>query len=971
MKKKFAKLCLGLTLGAMTLTGCGNSSFAFPGGESGGGGFPGLNSNAGGGGGGTNGYSGDKTRSVGTITNMPASKYKDSTLDKIEELTTYMFGDGDGDKDYVAKRNQEVVDAMLAFKIGDNLAVAICDFVPSSTLVRNYKSTSEWIDAFVDFCYDGLKILNSVDWSNMAAFFEKINELYKKARVEEDGEPTSYSNIRDYLSPSIDGNGKYNCLSYRQYQCLKKFNQTQNDAGLNDIINAYSFYDTFAYTDEQAKEYQDYKNGTGDEYEEYYIFPQEIISFVKNHAKSYKSTLINKLKLIVDAIGECFKNTPELFSYFFGVHENEDDVYYDYNERGRDEILIPYTYTDSYGYTYNDTRWFYSDYQGEQAEARTVTRQLFLSFLKNRNIIVGLFKSVYADNEFGNLLIDVAKEIVVPMLTKSYPQTENNKKVLNNLTSRLKALSGKHIAAVANLAVKVADEVSSEDIANLFFNDYDEGSFNWEAFIDLFKKNYSKFGKILSSTSASDKKLINEVAAIFGIDIFDQLTHFLTIFEKAGTIEDEKDYETVNSQMSSWSSSLVQTVMKELALEYDDYYGNEEGVKIRAYFNYSPSMDDDYDSAIYKMRISYYDYFSYQDEYGRTSYSSVSVTYDVNSWNDYVQTARNNWERMDKNSLDSDDYNYYYHRYYLFSQMSLNDINVSNLNLNRVGYTNYEVSLTLGGKSYSYKSRVFVNPREADIVGLETLSLQRNGTANYYKNYSNDLFNYFNSCYIVDQYCDLYYYDSSSYGYTYLDTTKKGWNFVVRQVNEYDYSYFRYAFYYVVDPAELKTRYLQSESYSTGYYIEGDNSFYNTPYRYYYYQIGDIRFYESYSCSFNSAYVEGKTPNRRYTFIANDGRQYEMVIFGLNTRKVYNYDFRLGTALNEPINNGITMECSRVYIYYRYSLTLDGYQYTISGNGDYFDNVYIYNFTYVDNTVNFTYNGETFTFRNVTFPSYY
>ena len=243
MKMKLAKFCLGLTLGALTLSGCGGGSGDNP--------FGGGENPFGGGGGGagndgvTNGtvqtYTGDKSRTVGTITDRPVTQYNAATTQKINGMLSYLGSFSD------TTRN-EFVDCLLSLKIGDNLASAICDFVTRAESFAHTEGTTKYLDSIVDYSYDALKILNSVDFDNAVTFMNKINEIRLEHYLESGDGYTEYENIRDYLAPSLDGSH----LSYKQYKGLKKLQDKVNNVYLDDILADYSFYDTFIYTNTQS-----------------------------------------------------------------------------------------------------------------------------------------------------------------------------------------------------------------------------------------------------------------------------------------------------------------------------------------------------------------------------------------------------------------------------------------------------------------------------------------------------------------------------------------------------------------------------------------------------------------------------------------------------------------------------------------------------------------------------------------------
>ena len=407
------------------------------------------------------GYQGNQSRTIETINNTPVSQDQPATMEKIRAFTAMVHGDGVG---------QDMVDAfaecMLAFNIGDELACEFCDFMLSSTTVgQDIINEDNYADLLADYYYNALKLLNSVDFGTAANFFTVLNRKYKEMCTKGDYYDVSNMTIIDYYNPSYG----YDYLSYAEYMDLKSHLSDYDNADLTAIVSAYdSAYSSFKFTDSQIASFNEAMAERQEEADRMIVVPDYFISFLRNHAAQSKTMLMNKLKLVVDATTEF---APLVLDYTRRItgssyYEHSDSIHVE-NPNGYGTSLYHYENDDDSSYTEFTIR----DYAAK--------------FLEKRQIVLGLAQSILTDEQFGDLIIDAASEVILPLLRDVFPENEHNNAIFTRLNTKINALSGKHIKALASFLLKVINEVYDDDIINLLVAYNDETPDDFDILIKL------------------------------------------------------------------------------------------------------------------------------------------------------------------------------------------------------------------------------------------------------------------------------------------------------------------------------------------------------------------------------------------------------------------------------------------------------------------------------------------------------
>lgn len=928
MKSKIAKFLIGLSMGAMTLSACSFLPKKSSKEES----LVPTSAYNNGVGQEVQPYTGNPNRTVGQIPNTPVSSYKPETMAKITSLVELIHGSA----------SDEMVDAfancMLAFKLGDEMACAVCDFViDSSNMSSEILDDQNYSETLVNYYYQALKILNSADFGQAANFFTELNRIYKEICTKDSYYDSSIS-IIDYYSPSYG----YNYLSYGEYLDIKQNLSDYNNSELNNIISSYdSAYGSFQFTDAQVARYQEAMRERQQEADNMIVVPTYLISFIRNHAASSKDMLINKLKLIVDASAEFAPLVLDAVGKTSGSSSSYSNYIYLNTSNGYGLSL----YDDSGNSNSNRTEYTIRDYAAK--------------FLEKRQIVLGLAKSILADEQFGDLLVDAAIEVLIPLLKDIYPDTANNRTVFSRLTTKLNSLSGKHIAALANFLLRTINQIYDDDVINFLVFYYGEGEFDSFAFGD---KYIDKLTQVISGLTASDKALITELVQVLGFDLFDEISKFTKIY-KEKNLSTEQGEEAFYNAMSELWNQIGEKMYNTIGLTYDESgSGSDSGSQNDPYAY--PRVNSSLGSITQGMSqsdiasnvsISYENRYYIQDDgsyYETRMYFSGTYA----TWNEEAQQAANEYA-----SLPSEERNTYYgYELYYRSQLTVSDFECSTVNTANCGYVDVQYSFKMNGETYTFSSTPLIAPNG----GLPTIAkLYLNDSKKYHFDSGSavapDIFEINDSFSI---------YDEVKGTYVSVTADKLGWNmYLSANTNSYytSYDYAAYA-YYVVDPATLSNRVCRVNT-EVGIYIEGENDFYRAPSIYTRYEYNGLEFYKNETMPIEAANVANKAPNAKYS-ASYQGELFSYVIFGRNSGEKARYQFDLYESISGEIKQPRSMS-AYVYIETRYQLEIEGTYYSIYRSQSYSDQT-LTNFTYTNNVISFRYDGQTFTFDATRLTNY-
>lgn len=923
MKSKIAKFLIGLSMGAMTLSACSFLPKKSSKEES----LVPTSAYNNGVGQEVQPYNGNPNRTVGQIPNTPVSSYQPATMAKIASFVELIHGSA----------SDEMVDAfancMLAFKLGDELACAVCDFViDSNNMSSSILDDPNYSETLVNYYYQALKILNSADFGQAANFFTELNRIYKEICTKDSSYYDTSISIIDYYSPSYG----YQYLSYREYIDIKQHLSEYNNSDLDALIASYdNAYGSFQFTDAQVARYQEAMRERQQEADNMIVVPTYLISFIRNHAAASKTMLINKLKLIVDASAEFAPLVLDAVGKTSGSSSSADNYLYVSTSNGYGVSLYDY----NEGSNSNRTEYTIRDYAAK--------------FLEKRQIVLGLAKSILADEQFGDLLVDAAIEVLIPLLKDIYPDTANNRAVFSRLTTKLNSLSGKHIAALANFLLRTINQIYDDDIINFLVYYYGEGEFDGFAFGD---KYIDKLTQVISGLTASDKALITELVQVLGFDLFDEISKFTKIY-KEKNVSTELGEEAFYNAMSELWNQISEKMYNTIGLTYDESGSGSSSGSQKDPYAY-PRVNSSLGSITQGMSqsditsnisISYENRYYIQEngEYYETG-MYFSGTYAT--WNERAQQAASEYNSLS----DSERNSYYGYELYYRSQLTVSDFECSTVNTANCGYVDVQYSFKLNGETYTFSSTPLIIPNG----GLPTI-------AKLY-NYSNNSSKYgFNSGSAVAP--DIYdINDSFSINDEVKGTTvnvtasKLGWNMYLSSNTDYYYSGYDYAayVYYVVDPATLSNKaYRVNEE--IGYYIEGESDFYQAPRIYTYYEDNGLEFYKTDVLPFEAANIGNKAPNNKYS-VSYQGDRYTYIIFGQNSSEKYRYEFQLNGTISGEIKQGRSMSAD-VYVGTCYRLEIENSYYSIY-KSQYYNNQTLTNFTYTNNVVSFKYDNQTFTF---------
>lgn len=948
MKKRIAKFLVSMGLIIPCLSGC--NFFAADGDQSAGdnqsdvvdnnqsgdqsqNGQSGGNGNNGGNGGGFfNGdtnvpvYTGDSTRTVGTIPNTPTDHYSEQTLAKITKMIrSFSLSTNTSIRDRIARY-------MIELEIGEEVANALCDTV-ISFVGQIPKSSFNSRDS-VNTWYNALKVLNSIDATKVSKLMRKINEEYEES--EKGYYNTSYQaeTILEYYNPDIGS------LSYKQFKEFKENKDNFKSEQLNAILDEYeSVFNNYYFSPDYVAHFEEYKAGLLEDDNEYYVyvFPEEVISFVEEHANDAKAILVSDLKLIIDA----FASSAYDFVDIFGESTNE----------------LSFETADGHSYYLSDNN--YTDR----------INQFFDLLFKNKNTTIGLINAILTDTRVANLLLDFVLDFLVPQAEARFAEEAETLAEIRQFKTRVSALSGAHVVALVSFAMKLFNQISQDDLAAVYLERYDyeerseEESFDWFALGDKYD---NILDNVIASLTAKEKSLIIETSQIFGFDLISELQNASRIYKGKDT-STEEGLEKLHDDMWEWAEPLLTKLYRPFHFLFSspDNYGYNNGSSyknprrmditehISFYFYNSHFYLNDTSSAI-QNRL-YFDVY-YEEEYENgdsRGYYCFDSSFGELSY--YIQSYAEMIDRYGEEEFIS---NYGRGRYLAIQELrniTFSDIQVS-LDTSKYGYLPLSISFKANGKVFSTSYDVEVSAY--DLPYLYTGNFEESGTNYYTNNSSYSLYRkVFKQGANVTVYNRYSYYDETST--TTLDTSTTGWHYYFQQEssgNNY------YLIYLVVDSSML-ANYVSYTYSRIGYAVEGANGFYSSPELDVYYEYEGMEIYTYMYLKAQDSYFENKSANQIYK-VNYGGFEFEYAIISRNSAAYTQYDFILDQPLSSTNITTPTQVQARVYKTCVYEVVIDGCLFIIGGDhSEETANATLTNFTLVDGVASFTYANKNYTFK--------
>lgn len=859
-------------------------------------------------------YEGDTSREVGKINNVPVDSYKAETLAKIKHLATIIPG-GRFDQDLY----DDFVEYMLAMGVGDELAVEFCDFMDNTyhismkgfnaldTSVLGAKGAN-----FVDLCYQGLKIINSYDLTKIDGLFTKLNEFAVRSLREE----YDSLDLASYCNVQING------LQPSNMKGLKIVNGKINNADLNNIVTKYEdALEHYNYDEEAVRNFNNYKAELEERINETFIIPQRLFNFAKAHANEAKEIIVKDLKLIVDAYG----------GLAFDIAEAQKNN----NASFRTDFI------DS-EYGYHNSRYYYVD-SGE------IARSIVEPVLKNKDKIIGLLKGIIADVKLGNLLLDAINEVGLPEIEERFKDNKEIAPKIAQLKTKVNALSGKHISALASFVLKIINQISVEDLTNLFLGYRGVEELNP---FDLGDKYIAKLDQVIAGMTAEEKQLILQLGQIFGVDIVSELKEFSTIY-KNKNIETEAGQQKFQEDIQKWSSEIYEALYENIlylmnAETYEEEHHEGGGQAEPA------QKDEDY----------YLDVYIEKTIYMNSTVNVNDVYINLNNEREKIdlwgtveqinQRAAEMAQRLaeltpeDRQGMGDEELQ----RMEIDSQTTVENASIE-IDTSKCGYTPFTFTFSVRGQEYSYKGHVSIA-----VSGLDYYRASYIYDKNSY-GYSENILNGDGHTFAVKKDAEVYaegYYDEGG-NQIKLDTSATGWHFLTYK-DSYSEQYSSYVLYFVTTDADLLAHEVSSRN-NVGVVFSNGTGWETTPCIEHTLSIDGLRFYYSTRLDFSSNLISGKAVDKKYSTTV-DGVTYDYVIVDAAKPASVRYSFTLNENLTSdivtPTQKEVKLEVER-----RYATEIDGIIYTLYSYAP-ATNVTVNNFTYIDGVINFTYQGVNYKF---------
>ena len=572
--------------------------------------------------------------------------------------------------------------------------------------------------------------------------------------------------------------------------------------------------------------------------------------------------------------------------------------------------------------------------------------------LANKEMYIGILKSIISDEDTLDLLIDVAVEVIIPMYKQGIINENVDEDKADALATKLKAINGKQAKTFVTFLLKALNIVDNKDLQD-FANvcaDYESEEGISEEDINTVYAIGDKYSPLLSelikSLTTADKADIAAVGQVIGLDILNEINAFLMIYN-AKNLATEDGQEAFFTAVQTWYGAIQETLYENVLFMLQSKTGPHIGPVGPEEEEEQPLSFGFQEEPIMGQTITADDIAIYFNSYNDYAYELNG--YNVSEWNSRVQQAKDFLVEYAAMEPEEQEWN----RYEYESSLEIATLEITNFRLSidtsKCGKMPYTVSYTFLSKSYTYKGTADVS-----VEGLETI--EKAGLSGTYGYADQEIFT------SSGKYAAEIVYKDSDIKFTYekrtlneeygwydsepvsvsVDTSKVGWHIFLQESGEYEGVYYC-SVYYVVDRAKLN-EYILSESSNTGYLIEGKTSFTNSAYYRVSYSVenGDIRWGMNKTLySLSEEELKNKPLNQEITYVDEQGISYKYVIVSQSSLvgsyysiSVYTNDaLFMSNWTNEMIekynsnNSGLNFY---IYKYYVYSFKLDDTDHTFS-----------------------------------------
>ncbi len=349
------------------------------------------------------------------------------------------------------------------------------------------------------------------------------------------------------------------------------------DTGFQNAVDALVNNDRLVYTASQIKEYEDYKKSYSGQTIDY---SSVVGDFITNVVAKKKNTFISFFKLLVDTIGVDYYNLySNLLNRNLGLSTNESVSFY--------------------------INGYYAD--GRHPTSTNEVLSILFDGMTGEKI-AKIIEGTFMDSKTAQVVLDTFE-----FLSKVGAANEE-------FGEKIKAISSQHLAAVGNLL----KAFGTDSIASIL-----------KERENILTSEIVRFGSkaldVISKLSGSDKSLLNELGAIFGIDTVYTINRIANLYSnmteanKKQTNEDvQKILEDVGSKISRMFSHSASS-----SSSSDDTQQNTGPLKVS--FNArSIAVGDDVGFDIISQYVVSEDYEEYEgkgSDYYFSSYESVKERY--------------------------------------------------------------------------------------------------------------------------------------------------------------------------------------------------------------------------------------------------------------------------------------------------------------------------------------------------------
>lgn len=493
-------------------------------------------------------YEGDDTKEVEKFDNVPVTSYSAETKKKLLEAADIMAGDNNVPSKYEA----EMEKYFLAAKIGDTVAQEIAKLIIDGYgLGRHFVKFDSTADAvqpenISKFAYRGLKIINSVSPEGLVELLKFINKETKENVGEE-------KTIYEYVG------ARYNGLQYETFKQLKENGIADED--LQTHLKAWeNSLEKYAISEEQKGHYKDYQQSYADTKKDG-VLPSEYIEFFTKNAEKMQKIMVKDLKAFIDAydsivvkILPAIRNTQNYSISYFNAAQNV------YSSGGADGSGI------------------------------------IKAVLNSKEKLLGVLKTFLEDDESNSLMLESLTKWVIPGFVNRGSQYSED---LTVIQGKLEALEGSQLSSVANFLLRLLNEVNFDDLAEMLAYVI-SGAYQQYNFAFFRSKYVSSIKKVIAATPAGQKADLQEVFAVIGLDIIDELTKFVRIVEEKGS---KTETEFVN-EVIEWGKAILETVKENLPFlamlsqggrssgGYSSYTELDEGLNVGIFYQGDVNLGD-------------------------------------------------------------------------------------------------------------------------------------------------------------------------------------------------------------------------------------------------------------------------------------------------------------------------------------------------------------------------------------------